>query len=138
MNTYKDVIEINTKDKIQIINITNKVEDICKKSKLKEGLVLVFPYHTSSAVYLNDSDSSLTFDYLKVLNNLIPLDNNYEHDKTDYKKNAHGHLKSIISGHHITLALTNGNLDLGTYQTIYYAEFDGCRKKEILVKIIGE
>ena len=70
--------------------------------------------------------------------NLIPADNSYEHDKTDYKRNAHAHLKAIISGHHITLPLSNGNLDLGIYQTIYYAEFDGCRKKEILVKIIGE
>lgn len=137
MKSYNEFIYIQTKTKIEVIDITAKVQSICQRSGIKEGLVLVFPFHTSCAVYISDSDTNLTNDYKEILNQIIPERGNYAHDLTDYKKNGHAHLKSILTGHHITLPLSNGELDLGIYQTLYYAEFDGQRKKEILVKVIG-
>lgn len=138
MKSYKEFIYLKTEKLVETINITPYVKEICQRSGIKEGFVLVFPHHTSSAVYLSDSDPNLTEDYQGFLNRFVPAGIGYKHDMVDYKKNADGHLKSIITGHHITLPLSDGKLDLGIYQTIYYAEFDGQRKKEILVKVIGE
>lgn len=138
MKTHKEFIRLTTKSKEEIVNITAQVQHICWNSSIKEGFVLVFPHHTSSAVYISDSDTCLTRDYQKAWRKLIPEGENYAHNRADPKKNADGHLKSILTGHHIILPLTNGQLDLGLYQTIYYAEFDGRREKEILVKIIGQ
>ena len=99
---------------------------------------MVFPHHTSAAVYISDSDLGITSDFLKVLRKLVPANNNYTHNKADPKKNADAHLKAALTGHHIVIPITNGALDLGLYQTIYYAEFDGRREKEVEVKVIGE
>jgi len=138
MKSYKDFIYVTATEKVEIINITVGVEQIAKESSIKEGFVLVFPHHTSSAVYISDSDPSLVEDYLKLLDNSVPSHRDYLHNLADHKRNADAHLKAILTGHHIVLPLSDGRLDLGTYQTIYYAEFDGQREKEILVKIIGE
>ena len=138
MKTYREFIRITTKNKEEIINITPQIEKICRNSKIKEGVALIFPHHTSSAVYISDSDKGITSDLLKVLKKIVPLDNDYVHNKVDSKENADAHLKSTLAGHHIVIPITDGKLDLGLYQTIYYAEFDGMREKEILVKLIGE
>ena len=138
MNSLSELIILRTGDRKQIIDITGRVTDIVAKSGIKEGLALVYPMHTSSAVYISDSDRSLTLDFDDVLERLVPEGDDYRHDRTDYKKNADGHIKSILSGHHIVLPVTSGALHLGTYQTIYYFEFDGQREKEVLVKIIGK
>lgn len=138
MNSYKDFIYVTATEKVEIINITAGVEQIAKESGIREGFVLVFPHHTSSAVYISDCDPSLTGDYLKLLGESIPSHRDYLHNLADHKRNADAHLKAIITGHHIILPLSDGCLDLGNYQTIYYAEFDGQREKGILVKIIGE
>lgn len=138
MKTHKEFIYLTTGAREEIVNITARVQRICRDSGIREGFVLVFPHHTSSAVYISDSDTCLTRDYQKVLRELIPKEENYAHNRADPKKNADGHLKSILTGHHIILPLTDGRLDIGIYQTIYYAEFDGMRKKEILVKVMGE
>jgi len=137
MKTYRDFIHITTKQREQTLNITPQVRKICKVSGIKEGMTIVFSHHTSSAVYINDSDTGITSDFLKVLEKLVPASNNYIHDKADPKKNADAHLKAALTGHHIVIPITNGELDLGLYQTIYYAEFDGMREKEVLVKVIG-
>lgn len=138
MKTHKEFIHLTTRSKEEIVNITAQVQRVCRDSGIKEGFVLVLPHHTSSAVYISDSDTCLTRDYQKLLRKLIPEEEEYAHNGADPKKNADGHLKSILTGHHIILPLTNGQLDLGIYQTIYYAEFDGMREKEIVVKVIGE
>ena len=138
MKTYRRVIEIITDKKEGVIDITERVMEILKESGIKEGFCLVFSLHTSSGVYISDSDYNLTYDLLNILNDLLPRNKEYLHNKVDYKKNATAHLKTILTSHHVLLPITNGNLDLGLYHTIYYAEFDGRRKKEILVKIIGE
>ena len=138
MPAFNEEIEIRTEKQQAVVNITSGVEEIVARSGIKEGLALVYPLHTSSAVFINDSDFSITEDFLDVARKLVPPGAGYRHDETDHKKNADGHIKSILTGHHITLPVTDGRLHLGTYQTIYYAEYDGGRKKEILVKIIGE
>lgn len=138
MKTYRDFIHITTKTKEEIVNVTHQVQKICKGSGIKEGIVLVFPHHTSSAVYISDSDTGITSDLGKVLKRVVPSGDDYLHDKVDSKRNADGHLKSTLTGHHIIIPISDGRLDLGQYQTIYYAEFDGMREKEVLVKVMGE
>ena len=138
MKTFRELLHYTTRGKTETINITGDVEQACQKSGITDGLVLVFPLHTSSGVYISDSDTSLTDDFSDVLSGLVPAGKGYRHDETDHKKNADGHMKANLTGHHITLPLTAGRLDLGTYQTVYYAEFDGQREKEVMVKVIGE
>jgi secondary thiamine-phosphate synthase enzyme len=136
MKSYREFIKINTERREEIVDITSKVREICQKSEILEGWAIVFSHHTSSGVYLSDSDFSLTRDFQKILEKLVPEDN-YEHDYNDYKRNATSHLKAILSGLQVIIPITKGKLDLGAFQTIYYAEFDGRREKEILVKILG-
>ncbi len=138
MNSFNKEITIESRQKQEIIDLTGRVQDIVEHSGIKEGLALVYPLHTSSAVYISDSDISLTQDFNDILEKLVPSSAGYRHDEVDYKKNADAHLKAVLTGHHVVLPVSDGRLHLGTYQTIYYAEFDGGRKKEILVKIIGE
>lgn len=131
-------MEFKTQSPSEILDITPKVRQAVRESGIQEGLALVYPMHTSSTVYLSDSDPSLTLDFADLMDALVPGDKVYRHDETDYKKNAAGHLKAILTGHSLTLPVTGGNLDLGTYQTVYYYELDGQRTKEVMVKIIGE
>ncbi|HPS00265.1 MAG TPA: secondary thiamine-phosphate synthase enzyme YjbQ [Candidatus Sumerlaeota bacterium] len=138
MPTYRKELHFCTTRACEILNITDQVEGAVAESSIQEGMALVYPMHTSSAVYVSDSDYSLTQDFADLLDELVPASREYRHDRTDYKKNAAGHLKAILSGHSVTLPVTAGRLDLGTYQTLYYFEFDGKRPKEVLVKILGD
>ena len=119
------------------MDITTEISRILAASRVQEGIVLLFPHHTSAAVYLSDSDRNLIEDFTALMDRLIP-EGDYQHDRSDTKKNARAHLKSLISGHNLTLPVTEGSLDLGVYQRVYYAEFDGQREKDILVKVIGD
>lgn len=134
----RDTIMIDTSDPEQIIDITDRVRDILHESPVEEGLISVFPLHTSSAVFINDSDPHLLNDINELLRDLVPEANDYDHNDVDPKENATAHIKSILTGHHVTIPVTDGSLDFGRYHTIYYAEFDGQRPKEILVKTIGD
>lgn len=136
MKTFRDFIRISTEEKVTVRDITGEISQILEKSGIQEGLVLLFPHHTSSAVYVSDSDTSLTNDFLGTMDRLIPA-GEYQHDLSDSKKNARAHLMSSLAGHNLTIPVTEGSLDLGVYQTVYYAEFDGQREKEILVKVLG-
>lgn len=138
MKSFRKELYFCTDQLMEVKDITSDVAAAVRESEIREGVALIFPMHTSSAVYLSDSDRSLTEDFSDLLDKLVPDSRSYRHDETDYKKNATGHLKSILSGHSMTLPVSVGRLDLGTYQTIYYFEFDGQREKEVLVKIIGE
>ena len=138
MPTFRTEITLRTKERVEIVDITDRVFDACKKSGVSDGIALVFPHHTSSAVYISDSDRSLTGDFSSILAELAPEGRDYEHDRTDYKKNAFGHIRASLAGHHIIIPITDGKPDLGRFQTIYYAEFDGQREKEIVIKIVGE
>jgi len=138
MKSHKRVYRLKTEDREDVVDVTGRVAETLRESGVKEGLVLVYTLHTSSAVYVSDSDSSLTLDFLDLVDGLAPDGAGYRHDEVDYKKNAAAHLKAILAGHHVVLPVTEGMLDLGVYQTVYYAEFDGGREKEFMVKVIGE
>jgi len=138
MKSHKRVYRIKTVDREDVVNITGRVAETLRESGISEGFVLVYSLHTSSGVYISDSDGSLTLDFLDLADRLVPDAAGYRHDEVDFKKNAAAHLKAVLAGHHVVLPATGGELDLGVYQTVYYAEFDGGREKEFMVKVIGE
>jgi secondary thiamine-phosphate synthase enzyme len=137
MRTYRDFIKITTNQVSEVRDITTEVSQIIARSGMQDGIVLLFPHTTSAAVHLSDSDASLAEDFAALMDRLVPK-GNYKHDQSDARKNAVAHLKSLLSGHNLTLPITEGGLDLGVYQRVYYVEFDGRREKEILVKVIGD
>jgi len=138
MKTFKEIICITTKKTEEVMNITSTIEKLCRHSGIKNGFVLVHTLHTTASVFINDSDERITDDIMRVLGKIVPASDKYMHDETDFKKNASGHIRGSLLGHNIVLAICDGELELGKYQTIYYADFDGKRPKEILAKIIGE
>ena len=137
MKNYRDFIRITSTDLFEVLDITTEVSRVLAASGIQDGMALLFPHHTSCAVYLSDSDRNLTEDFKTLLGQLVP-DGAYKHDLADDKKNARAHLMSLIAGPNLTLPVTEGSLDLGVYQRVYYAEFDGQREKEILIKVIGD
>ncbi|MCF7866830.1 secondary thiamine-phosphate synthase enzyme YjbQ [Candidatus Woesearchaeota archaeon] len=137
MKSHTAYLEFNTEKIQEFILITDRVEQEIRKSGVKEGLILVNPMHITSAVYVNDAESGLIQDFQEWLEKLAPSGLNYKHHQTG-EDNADAHLKRQLMGHQVTMAITNGSLDLGPWEQIYYAEFDGQRKKRVLIKIIGE
>lgn len=137
MKSYTEYLYFNTKEEMDFINITNQVENAVCKSGVKEGLCLINPMHITAAVYVNDAESGLIEDFKVWLEHLAPRKPDYKHHQTG-EDNADAHLKRILMGHQVTLPITAGSLDLGTWEQVYYAEFDGRRKKRVVVKIIGE
>jgi len=138
MKAYTEYILFNTTKQIEFININDKVQELITKSKIKEGIVLVNAMHITSSVYINDAESGLINDYQKWLKKLAPMDVDlYQHNLTG-EDNAYAHLWRTIMGREVVCAITNGRLDFGPWEQIYYAEFDGKRKKRVMVKIIGE
>ncbi len=137
MKTHTDYLYFNTSNEIDFVNITSEVESVIKESGIKEGLCLVTPMHITAAVYVNDAESGLIEDFKEWLEELAPRKPDYKHHQTG-EDNADAHLKRTLMGHQVVLPITNGSLDFGTWEQIYYAEFDGRRKKRVVVKIIGE
>ncbi len=136
MKAHTKYLTFNTTNRQEFINITEKVESAVKESEVKEGIVLVNPMHITSAVYVNDAEYGLIEDFQKWLEELAPAKPDYKHHRTG-EDNADAHLKRQLMGHQVTMPITNGKLDLGTWEQIYYAEFDGQRNKRVIVKIIG-
>ena len=139
MKSYREEIWFNTETRRAYINISDKVQKIIDKSGVKEGLCLVNAMHISASVYINDDESGLLKDYDKWLEKLAPHEpiSQYQHNNTG-EDNADAHLKRQIMGREVVVAITNGRLDFGPWEQIFYGEFDGRRKKRVLVKIIGE
>ena len=137
MKVFTDYIFINTKKQKEIVNITDRVFEAVKKSGVKEGMVLVNAMHITASVFINDEESGLKEDFLKWLEELAPVKPDYKHHLTG-EDNADAHLKRQIMGREVTVAITKGELDLGPWEQIFYGEFDGRRKKRVLIKIIGE
>jgi len=138
MKTHTEYLTINTKNKIEFINITDRVEQIVKKSGVSEGLCLVNAMHITASVFINDEEDGLKADFRKWLENLIPEDpGRYKHNLTG-EDNAHAHLKRTVMGREVVVAITKGGFDFGPWEQIFYGEFDGKRPKRILVKILGE
>ena len=137
MKAVTEYLWFNTEQHREFINITNKVEDLVQHSGIAEGFVLVSAMHITSGVYVNDAEAGLIADIEKWLEQLAPYRREYKHHATG-KSNADAHLKSLLVHHEVIVPITNGKLDLGPWQQIYYAEFDGQRKKRVIVKAIGE
>jgi len=137
MKSFTKYLYVNTKKRYDFLNITADVEDAVRESGVKEGLVLVNPMHITAAVYVNDAEDGLLEDFSVWLEKLAPYGLDYKHHRTG-EDNADAHLKRQLMGHQVTMAITKGTLDLGTWEQLYYAEFDGQRKKRVLIKIIGE
>ena len=139
MKTYREEIWFNTKTRRDYINITGTVQQTIDKSGIQEGLCLVNAMHISASVYINDDESGLIKDYDDWLEELAPHEpvEHYHHNKTG-EDNADAHLKRQIMGREVVVAVTKGKLDFGPWEQIFYGEFDGRRRKRVLVKIIGE
>ncbi len=138
MKSYTQYLWFNTKNRQEFINITSQVEEAVKKSAVKEGLCLVNAMHITSSVFINDDEPGLHSDFSNWLEKLAPYGKDkYKHNLTG-EDNGDAHLKRTIMGREVTVAITNGKLDFGPWEQIFYGEFDGKRKKRVLIKIIGE
>lgn len=138
MKSYRKELWFNTKEKIEFINITPMVEEALKESGIREGLCLVNAMHITASVFINDNEKGLIEDFRKWLEGLAPEDvKRYKHNWTG-EDNAHAHLKRTIMGREVVVAITEGKLDFGPWEQIFYGEFDGRRRKRVLIKIIGE
>ena len=139
MKNFRKELFFNVPDRVGFVNITPEVERCVKESGIKEGLVLVNSMHITSSVFINDDESGLLDDYKKWLEVLAPHEpvSKYRHNLTG-ERNADAHLKRQVMGREVVVAITGGRLDFGTWERIFYGEFDGRRKKRVLVKIIGE
>ncbi|MCM8772366.1 MAG: secondary thiamine-phosphate synthase enzyme YjbQ [Candidatus Omnitrophica bacterium] len=138
MKSYTEYLWFCTEKRIEFINITEKVEEAVRKSGVKEGICLVNAMHITSSVFINDDEKDLHFDFIEFLEKLAPYNpSKYKHNLTG-ETNADAHLKRTIMGREVVVAITNGKLDLGPWEQIFYGEFDGQRKKRVLIKIIGE
>jgi secondary thiamine-phosphate synthase enzyme len=137
LKALTEYLFITSKKEREIINITSEVERVVKASGVKEGLVLVNAMHITASVFINDEESGLKQDFMQWLEELAPARPDYRHHQTG-ETNADAHLKRTIMGREVMVAITNGRLDFGPWEQIFYGEFDGLRKKRVLVKVIGE
>ena len=139
MKSYRKELTLNIPSRRGFVNITREVEETLRESGIREGLVLVNPMHITASVFINDDESGLHHDYDMWLEKLAPNEpvSQYRHNDTG-EDNADAHMKRQVMGREVVVAVTNGELDFGTWEQIFYGEFDGRRRKRVLVKIIGE
>lgn len=137
MKFYTEYITLHTKAKRAYVRITPQVETALRKAEIKDGMILVSAMHITAGVYVNDNESGLIEDIDQWLEKLAPVDPNYQHHQTG-EDNGDAHLKSMLVHHEIIVPVTAGRLDLGRWQQIFYAEFDGQRDKRVIIKVMGE
>lgn len=137
MKFFTEYMTFNTKNHREYINITSDVSRVLKESGIKEGMVLVSAMHITAGVYINDAESGLIRDIEEWLQKLAPEGPDYYHHRTG-EVNGDAHLKNLLIGHQVIVPVTDGKLDFGPWQQIYYAEFDGQRGKKLIIKIMGE
>ena len=137
MKSYRGELWFNTKKRKELVNITPQVAEVIRKSGIKEGLCLVNAMHITASVFINDNESGLHQDFLEWLEGLAPYGKAYKHHLTG-EDNGDAHLKRTIMGREVVVAITDGRLDFGPWEQIFYGEFDGQRRKRVLIKIIGE
>lgn len=137
MNSHTEYLWFNTQEQRQMVHITETIRDIVHKSGVAEGLVLVSAMHITAAVYVNDLEDGLIEDIWEWLEDLAPFKKGYRHHRTG-ETNGDAHLKNLIMHHQVIVPITNGDLDLGPWQRVFYAEFDGQRRKRVVVKVMGE
>lgn len=138
MKSYRKELRFRTDTRRAFINITSDVEKAVRDSGVMEGLVLVNAMNITASVFINDNESGLHRDYERFLERLAPEKPYEQYDHNGYEDNADAHLKRTIMGREAVVAITNGQLDFGTWEQIFYGEFDGGREKRVLIKIIGE
>ena len=137
MKFHTEYLWFNTKKHREYINITGEVEGILRKSGIKEGMILVSAMHITASVYVNDAEQGLLEDIDAWLETLAPFNLKYHHHHTG-ETNGDAHLKSLLIHHEVMIPVTGGRLDFGPWQQVYYAEFDGQRKKRVIIKVMGE
>lgn len=137
MRVFTEYIWFNSKRKREFVNITQTVEGLVGSSGVREGMALVSAMHITAAVYVNDAEDGLISDIEDWIEELAPEGPDYRHHRTG-ETNGDAHLKSLLLHHEVILPITGGKLDLGPWQQIFYAEFDGMRRKRVVVKIMGE
>jgi secondary thiamine-phosphate synthase enzyme len=137
MKSHSEYLWFNTKKKREFINITPEVEKALANAGIQEGLALASAMHITAGVYINDAEDGLIADIEEWLEKLAPFRSDYRHHRTG-ETNGDARLKNLLVGHQVLVPVTNGKLDLGPWQQVYYAEFDGQRRKRVLIKIIGE
>lgn len=137
MKSHTKYLWFNTQKRREYINITGEVERAVNDSGIREGMALVSAMHITAGVYVNDNEPGIIQDIDEMLEKIAPLGVPYRHHHTG-EDNGDAHLKSILVHHQVIVPVTNGKLDLGPWQQIYYAEFDGRRKKRVIIKIIGD
>jgi secondary thiamine-phosphate synthase enzyme len=137
MKAHTEYFTFKTRMKREYINITDRVEHVIQKSGIREGMCLVSAMHITAAVYVNDAESGLIQDIEEWLQELAPEGPDYCHHRTG-EENGDAHLKNLLMGHQIIVPITDGKADLGPWQQIFYAEFDGRRSKRVIVKAMGE
>lgn len=137
MKTFTEYLWFETPQRHTLINITDKLESLVQKSEVKEGLCLVSAMHITAGIWVNDEESGLKKDLAQWLEELAPARPDYRHHQTG-EDNADAHLKRTLVHHQAVLPITKSKLDLGPWEQVFYAEFDGQRKKRVVVKILGE
>jgi len=137
MKTFTKHIYLETEKRIDFINITHEIEKVLEESGIKEGIILINAMHITASVFINDNESGLLQDFRQWLEKLAPMDKDYKHHQTG-EDNAYAHLWRTIMGREVSIAITQGKLDFGPWESIFYGEFDGQRRKRVLIKIIGE
>jgi secondary thiamine-phosphate synthase enzyme len=138
MKSHRVVINVNIPSRRGFVNITSEVQNAVTESKIKEGLCLVNAMHITASVFINDNESGLHQDFERWLEELAPEKPYSRYDHNGYEDNADAHLKRTIMGREVVVAITDGQLDFGPWESIFYGEFDGKREKRILIKIIGD
>ncbi|HEX8818173.1 MAG TPA: secondary thiamine-phosphate synthase enzyme YjbQ [Terriglobales bacterium] len=137
MTVFTEYITVHTKTHRSYIHLTPQVEAIVKQSRVREGMALVSAMHITAGVFVNDNEPGLIEDIDRWLEKLAPFNKNYQHHQTG-EDNGDSHLKALLIHHEVIVPITAGKLDFGTWQRIFYAEFDGQRDKRIIVKVMGE
>jgi len=137
MRSHTTYLTFNTENRREYINITRDVEKALDESGIREGFALVSAMHLTAGVYINDNESGLIHDIDEMLERLAPYRSDYNHHRTG-EDNGDAHLKNMLVGHQVLIPVTEGNLDFGPWQQVFYAEFDGRRKKRVVIKLIGD
>jgi secondary thiamine-phosphate synthase enzyme len=137
MRAHTEYLKFHTKQRREFVHITPQVEAVLGRSGVQEGLVLVSAMHITASVYVNDNERGLIHDITEWLEQLAPARPDYRHHQTG-EDNADAHLKNLLLHHQVLLPVTQGKLDLGPWQAVFYAEFDGQRDKRVIVKVLGE
>lgn len=137
MKVHTEYLTMQTRQRREMVHITPRVEEIVQRSGVQDGLCFVSPMHITAAIYVNDLEEGLIEDIWEWLETVAPARPDYKHHQTG-EDNGDAHLKAMLLHHETTLPVTKGTLDLGTWQRIFYAEFDGQRRKRVIVKVLGE